>query len=512
MRVPRVALAVVVGSLVAGSVGVGVVFAPSASAVATVTTTQINCGTSAASPTVTVPTALAAGDTLVVSYTDCNNYNLTRNNFAENSVYNVNGASAQTQTLTVYAGATTAGTTLSTLTGSSGGTSKTITIVQAADPWTTKTPPTTGVLGTAYAGYTFAATGGSNYVNGSGSLPPGLALSTSGALSGTPTIPGAYTFAVTATGVSSSTGNITITISGVVISKVTICHRTRATTNPYVLITVSVNSVIGSGGGNGHSDHNTTSTNLVNPTNNTIAPGSGPFDTSWTYASNRKWWGDIIPPFSYTSGGSTLTYAGLNWGPTSGTTWAWPNPTGGTSNNWLVASDFATAVNAAPSSTYKTAVAQCMNLGAAGTAVSSITTPQGLYDLNVNAGVPPSDANSDIDTLDVGLNPYSTATPQAAVPSSATLAAAFAAQVTTVAASSVAQTQAQLNGTLALTTPTSANFEYGTDPAGTLTTTTPVSSPSTPTSAVVTGLTCGTTYYFRVVGTNSSGTYWGQFL
>jgi hypothetical protein len=216
MRVPRVALTVVVGSLVAGSVGVGVVFAPSASAVATVTTTQINCGTSAASATVTVPTALAAGDTLVVSYTDCNNYNLTRGNFAENSVYNVNGASAQTQTLTVYAGATTAGTTLSTLTGSSGGTSKTITIVQAAaDPWITKTPPTTGVLGAAYAGYTFAATGGSNYVKGSGSLPPGLALSTSGALSGTPTIPGAYTFAVTATGVSSSTGNITITISGV---------------------------------------------------------------------------------------------------------------------------------------------------------------------------------------------------------------------------------------------------------------------------------------------------------
>jgi hypothetical protein len=60
--------------------------------VATVTTTQINCGTSAASATVTVPTALAVGDTLVVSYTDCNNYNLTRSNFAENSVYNVNGA------------------------------------------------------------------------------------------------------------------------------------------------------------------------------------------------------------------------------------------------------------------------------------------------------------------------------------------------------------------------------------------------------------------------------------
>ena len=528
MRVPRVALAVVVGSLVAGSVGVGVVLAPSASAVATVTTTQINCGTSAASATVTAPTALAVGDTLVVSYTDCNNYNLTRSNFAENSVYNVNGASAQTQTLTVYAGATTAGTTLSTLTGSSGGTSKTITIVQAAaDPWTTKTPPTTGVLGTPYSGYTFAATGGSNYVTGSGSLPPGLALSTGGVLSGTPTIPGAYTFAVTATGVSSSTGNITVTISGVAISKVTICHRTRATTNPYVLITVSVNSVIGSGGGNGHSDHNTTRTNSVNPTTNGITPGSGPFDTAFNtspgYSPNQKWWGDIIPPFSYTSGGSTLTYAGLNWGPSSGTTWAWPNPTATSPTDWLQASEFATAVNAAPSSTYKDAVSQCMDLSAAGaqsTKSAQMDTPAKYFNVSVNNGEDPSSIESDLNEQQA-LNSGGTVDP---IPSLATLESGLLVQ--TVAASGTTQTASNLNGTLGTTvTWTSWRFQWATSidlvRAGSGSTYTynpavdPVGSvgagPTSPTHPV-TGLTCGTTYYFRVVGIDSvPATTYGDF-
>ncbi len=216
MRVSRVALAAVTGTLVAGSLGVGIVMAPSASA-AIVTTSQINCGTSAASATVTAPTALAAGDTLVVSYTDCNNYNLTRSNFAESTVYNVIGASAQTQTLTVYAGATTAGTTLATLTGTSGGTAKTITIEQAAaDPWTAKTPGS-GTVGTAYT-YTFAATGATatSYALGSGTLPTGLSLANTGILSGTPTTTGSFTFAVTATvGSTVSTGNVTVVVTGV---------------------------------------------------------------------------------------------------------------------------------------------------------------------------------------------------------------------------------------------------------------------------------------------------------
>ena len=64
MRVSRVALAGVVRTLVAGSLGVGVAMAPSASA-AVVTTSQINCGTSATS--VTSPAVLTTSDTFVVS-------------------------------------------------------------------------------------------------------------------------------------------------------------------------------------------------------------------------------------------------------------------------------------------------------------------------------------------------------------------------------------------------------------------------------------------------------------
>lgn len=396
MRVSRVALAGVVGTLVAGSLGVGVAMAPSASA-AVVTTSQINCGTSATS--VTSPAVLTTSDTFVVSYVQCNGYTLTwstaASGFTGGGSDAVTNASAQTTTLTPQSTfSASAGTTLATL---SNGT-KTITIVQAAaDPWTAKTPGA-GVVGTAYT-YTFAATGATanSYALGSGTLPTGLSLANTGILSGTPTASGSFTFAVSATvGTTVSTGNVTVVVSGgPAITKVTICHRTRATTNPYVLITVSVNSVIGSGGGNGHSDHNTTSTNLVNPTTNGITPGSGPFDTSWTYASNRKWWGDIIPPFTYSTG----TYAGLNWGPSTGTTWAWPNPTTTPANDWLQASEFATAVSAAPSSTYKTAVEQCMNLGSSGAPsvkAAAMDTPQKYFNVSVNEGEDPSSVQADL--------------------------------------------------------------------------------------------------------------------
>ena len=90
-----------------------------------------------------------------------------------------------------------------------------------------------------------------------------------------------------------------------------------------------------------------TLTNSVNPTTNGITPGSGPFDTSWNsspgYASNKKWWGDVIPPFRYSGG----NFAGLNWGPSTGTPWVTPDPTSGTAN-WLEPSEFAAAVDAAP--------------------------------------------------------------------------------------------------------------------------------------------------------------------
>lgn len=530
MKFSRVVVASAVAAALAAGSGALVMLAPSASAVSTVTTTQINCSTSGATATVTAPTALAAGDTLVVSYIDCNNYDLTRSNFAEATVYNINGASAQTQTLTVYSGSVTAGATLAVMTGTSSGTAKTITIVQAAaDPWTAKTPGS-GAVGTAYT-YTFAATSATanSYALASGTLPTGLALANTGILSGTPTAAGSFTFAVSATvGTTVSTGNVTVTISaGPPIAKVTICHRTRATTNPYVLITVSVNSVIGSGGGNGHSDHNTTRTNLVNPTTNGITPGSGPFDTAFNtspgYSPNQKWWGDIIPPFSYTSGGSTLTYAGLNWGPSTGTKWAWPDPTTTSPTDWLQASEFATAVNAAPSSTYKSAVEQCMDLSAAGaqsTKSAQMDTPAKYFNVSVNNGEDPSSIESDLNEQQA-LNSGGTVDP---IPSLATLESGLLVQ--TVAASGTTQTASNLNGTLGATvTWTSWRFEWATSidtvRAGTGSTYTynPAVDPSSsvgagPTSPThpVTGLTCGTTYYFRVVGIDSvPATTYGDF-
>lgn len=61
--------------------------------------------------------------------------------------------------------------------------------------------PPGSTTGTAYPGYTFAATGGTPSLSWSesGPLPPGLALSTSGQLSGTPTVAGTYPVSVTVT-------------------------------------------------------------------------------------------------------------------------------------------------------------------------------------------------------------------------------------------------------------------------------------------------------------------------
>ncbi len=62
--------------------------------------------------------------------------------------------------------------------------------------------------------------------------------------------------------------------------KVTICHRTNATTNPYRRITVSVSSVMNKSGHMGHDE---------------IYNGHHVFDSTVTYPNNKKDWGDIIP-------------------------------------------------------------------------------------------------------------------------------------------------------------------------------------------------------------------------
>ncbi|MEA5084757.1 MAG: InlB B-repeat-containing protein [Lachnospiraceae bacterium] len=62
--------------------------------------------------------------------------------------------------------------------------------------------PQTGTVGTAYAGHTFTATGGTgakSYAVTAGALPIGLSLSSNGTLSGTPMASGSFNFTVTAT-------------------------------------------------------------------------------------------------------------------------------------------------------------------------------------------------------------------------------------------------------------------------------------------------------------------------
>ncbi len=68
--------------------------------------------------------------------------------------------------------------------------------------------------------------------------------------------------------------------------KVTLCHRTASYTNPYVVITVDVASVLRSG----HDTHN------------------GP--VFFPAIPKHQKWGDIIPPFNF---GPNATYAGKNW-------------------------------------------------------------------------------------------------------------------------------------------------------------------------------------------------------
>ena len=74
--------------------------------------------------------------------------------------------------------------------------------------------------------------------------------------------------------------------------KVTLCHRTNSDHNPYVRITVSINSVIKSSGHDGH---------------------NGPVYAAGMKAAHQKW-GDIIPSFTYTAKtGDTASYGGKNW-------------------------------------------------------------------------------------------------------------------------------------------------------------------------------------------------------
>ena len=82
-------------------------------------------------------------------------------------------------------------------------------------------------------------------------------------------------------------------------AKVTICHRTNATTNPYVKITIDPDAILNE---EGHGPQNTNHNR-----------GTGIFDPDFEYPKNAKDWQDIIPPFEYTEDDVDKTFEGFNW-------------------------------------------------------------------------------------------------------------------------------------------------------------------------------------------------------
>ncbi|MEY2553391.1 MAG: large repetitive protein, partial [Ilumatobacteraceae bacterium] len=235
--------------------------------------------------------------------------------------------------------------------------------------------------------------------------------------------------------------------------KITICHRTHSTTNPYRRITVSQNAVQnGRHGGHG------LPVGSLNP---------DVYDSTFVYAPNNKYWGDIIP------GGDAagLVYNGAN----------------PIALNWTIAGKADFAAYCAP------------------------MTPTEFYNSEIAAGQTSTDAIADLND-------------QAANEDAALLAALggtfsaanistwnTAVTVTTIAATQVTSTTATMNGSLTVgTTSTVPGFQYGTSSTlATSTSTSATPSPVTNTTSVnsaLTGLAPATTYYFMVTGTTNAGT------
>jgi SdrD B-like domain len=239
-------------------------------------------------------------------------------------------------------------------------------------------------------------------------------------------------------------------------AKITICHRTHSTTNPYRRITVSQNAVQN----NRHGGHD-----LPNGSTNPDV-----FDPTFDYQPNNKYWGDIIP-------GATND-GGLYNGSSS------------IALNWTTAGQ----------ALFFDALGYCKPM-----------SPKQFYDSEILAGVPAADVIADLNDQDANED----LALLAALGGSFTLGNldswSTAVSVTTNDATSVLANSATLNGSLTVgPTSTVTGFEWGTSP--TLTTSTTVgATPATVTntssvSAELTGLTPGTTYYFRVTGTTNAGT------
>ena len=245
-------------------------------------------------------------------------------------------------------------------------------------------------------------------------------------------------------------------------ARVTICHRTKSTSNPYRLITVSNNAVAGNGGHGGHSG------------------------AVWTASNtNGQTWGDIVPGSdndgdTFWSDGSGVQSAALNWDATG--------------KSFMMA-------------------------GGANVAKCSRMTARRFYEISKQAGQ--TDAQIAADLNDQDANEDAAITPVGGFTAGNLASSVGGVSVTTKSPSAIGTTTATLEGTISTGgTSTTPNFQYGTSP--TLDTFTQTSNGAASSSATInasvslTGLTTNTTYYYRVIGEIGSadllGTYYGNIL
>ena len=131
-----------------------------------------------------------------------------------------------------------------------------------------------GTYGTAYS-QTITASGGTSpytYARTSGTLPPGLTLSTGGTLAGTPTAPGSYTFTVTATDSSTGTGPFT-------------ASQSYTVTVTKAVLTVTANPASMTYGAASLPTFSDTITGFVNGDPQSVVTGSASLTTTATHSS-----------------------------------------------------------------------------------------------------------------------------------------------------------------------------------------------------------------------------------